>query len=252
MRCSTAGDTATRNMTTEGVPWRMQKLHTFCGNTRRNWNTYWHLWQTSAITSKFSRSLVKDESWQQILPSRCVFSRQHIYWQEQRSWLTILSSQGQTESNSSFKSRSSQSPLLNLPHKTRPLSLLIPTTMSNPFSLPSYFTSPFVTTIPGSRYDSRGRQLNFEESNVQRRERLAFLNASKSAGTSPIQSPSSSSSGSPIVRSTSPIASWTELIKPWGSKQEGHSFLSLSLILSNTWQTSWHWSLIWMTSCHLT
>jgi hypothetical protein len=76
--------------------------------------------------------------------------------------------------------------------------------MSNPFSLPSYLTSPFVTTIPGSRYDSRGRQLNFEESNVQRRERLAFANASKSAGTSPIQSPSSSSSGSPIVCSPSP------------------------------------------------
>lgn len=67
--------------------------------------------------------------------------------------------------------------------------------MSSSFLLPSHFGSPFLTTLPATRYDAKGRQLNFTESEVQRLERLAFVNASKSRSNSPVQgliSPSAS------------------------------------------------------------
>ncbi|KAF8901026.1 hypothetical protein CPB84DRAFT_1962187 [Gymnopilus junonius] len=57
--------------------------------------------------------------------------------------------------------------------------------MSDNIFVPSYFGAPFITTIPETRYDARGRQLSFVESDVQRLERLAFMNASKSRSTSP-------------------------------------------------------------------
>ena len=64
--------------------------------------------------------------------------------------------------------------------------------------VPSHFTFPFVTTIQSSRFDSRGRQLGFVESEVQRLERLAFANASKSQSASPTGSLTPSSSSSPV------------------------------------------------------
>jgi hypothetical protein len=69
--------------------------------------------------------------------------------------------------------------------------------MANSPVLPSHFTYPFITTIQGSRYDTRGRQMHFIESEVQRLERLAFAKASKSCSSSPTGSFTSSSSGSP-------------------------------------------------------
>jgi hypothetical protein len=70
--------------------------------------------------------------------------------------------------------------------------------MANSPVLPSHFTYPFITTIQGSRYDTRGRQMHFIESEVQRLERLAFAKASKSCSSSPTGSFTSSSSGSPV------------------------------------------------------
>jgi len=69
--------------------------------------------------------------------------------------------------------------------------------MSNTLLFPSHFGAPFLTTIPDVRYDSKGRQLGFIESEVQRLERLAFVNASKSRSNSPSQSPRSSGASSP-------------------------------------------------------
>lgn len=60
--------------------------------------------------------------------------------------------------------------------------------MSNAFIFPSYFGTPLTTDIPGSRYDSKGRQLSFVETEVQRLERMALVNASKSRSSSPAQS----------------------------------------------------------------
>jgi len=69
--------------------------------------------------------------------------------------------------------------------------------MSTSF-LPSYFGAPFLTTISTTRYDSKGRQLGYEETEVQRLERLAFINASKSRNNSAAQSPTSSGTSSPV------------------------------------------------------
>ncbi|KAF9054230.1 hypothetical protein BJ165DRAFT_1522774 [Panaeolus papilionaceus] len=69
--------------------------------------------------------------------------------------------------------------------------------------LPSHFGTPFVTTIPSPRFDSKGRQLSFVESDVQRLERLAFLNGSQPRSASPASSSSSvpqSPSQSPVIR----------------------------------------------------
>lgn len=52
--------------------------------------------------------------------------------------------------------------------------------VSNTFSFPSYFGTPFATDIPCSKYDSKGRQLSFVETEVQRLERMALVNAFKS------------------------------------------------------------------------
>ena len=52
--------------------------------------------------------------------------------------------------------------------------------VSNTFIFPSYFGTPFATDIPCSKYDSKGRQLSFVETEVQRLERMALVNASKS------------------------------------------------------------------------
>lgn len=60
--------------------------------------------------------------------------------------------------------------------------------MSNPSIFPSYFGTPLTTDIPSSRYDSKGRQLSFVETEVQRLERMALVNASKSRSSSPAQS----------------------------------------------------------------
>lgn len=65
--------------------------------------------------------------------------------------------------------------------------------MSNAFILPSYFGTPIPTEIAASRYDSKGRQLSFVETEVQRLERMALVNASKARNSSPnerIHSPS--------------------------------------------------------------
>lgn len=69
--------------------------------------------------------------------------------------------------------------------------------MSSTFLLPTHFGAPFITTIPEVRYDSKGRQMSFVESDVQRLERLAFVNASRSRSNSPTQSPRSGAS-SPV------------------------------------------------------
>ncbi|KAH9476987.1 hypothetical protein JR316_0010903 [Psilocybe cubensis] len=69
--------------------------------------------------------------------------------------------------------------------------------MSSNILLPSHFGAPFVTALPEVRYDSKGRQLGFVESDVQRLERIAFINASKSRSSSPTQSPRSSGASSP-------------------------------------------------------
>ena len=63
--------------------------------------------------------------------------------------------------------------------------------MSNTFIFPSYFATPFTTDIPGSRYDTKGRQLGFVETEVQRLERMALVNASKLRSSSPRSQPSS-------------------------------------------------------------
>ena len=49
--------------------------------------------------------------------------------------------------------------------------------VSNTFIFPSYFGTPFATDIPCSKYDSKGRQLSFVETEVQRLERMALVNA---------------------------------------------------------------------------
>jgi hypothetical protein len=64
--------------------------------------------------------------------------------------------------------------------------------------LPSHFGAPFQTTISTTRYDSKGRQLGYDETEVQRLERLAFINASKWRTNSAAQSPSSSGTSSPV------------------------------------------------------
>ena len=90
------------------------------------------------------------------------------------------------------------------PHRY-PTTALIPeleSTMSSSFILPSHFGSPFLTTLPATRYDAKGRQLNFTESEVQRLERLAFVNASKSRSNSPVQG-LLSPSASPVPSSVS-------------------------------------------------
>jgi len=69
--------------------------------------------------------------------------------------------------------------------------------MSNSIFIPSHFASPFITTIPNMQYDSKGRLLGFKESEVQRLERLAFVNATKSRSGSPTESPTSSAPSSP-------------------------------------------------------
>ncbi|KAF4611648.1 hypothetical protein D9613_003826 [Agrocybe pediades] len=63
--------------------------------------------------------------------------------------------------------------------------------------LPSHFGVPFVTTLPDAKFDGKGRMMAFVESDVQRLERLAFINASKSRSSSPVQSRSGASSPSP-------------------------------------------------------
>ncbi|KAF8154103.1 hypothetical protein B0H34DRAFT_720335 [Crassisporium funariophilum] len=63
--------------------------------------------------------------------------------------------------------------------------------------LPSHFGIPFPTTISTIRYDSKGRQLGFIETEVQRLERLALINTSKSRSSSPILTHSASGSPSP-------------------------------------------------------
>jgi hypothetical protein len=64
--------------------------------------------------------------------------------------------------------------------------------------LPSHYGAPFLTTISAIRYDSKGRQLGYDETEVQRLERLAFINASKSRTNSAAQSPNSSGTSSPV------------------------------------------------------
>jgi hypothetical protein len=49
--------------------------------------------------------------------------------------------------------------------------------VSNAFIFPSYFDTPFATDIPCSKYDSKGRQLSFVETEVQRLERMALVNS---------------------------------------------------------------------------
>lgn len=75
--------------------------------------------------------------------------------------------------------------------------------MSSAFILPSYFGTPVTTQIPGSKYDSKGRQLSFVETEVQRLERMALINASKSRSSSPSQS--RQSNNSVITESYDPI-----------------------------------------------
>ncbi|EAU87602.1 hypothetical protein CC1G_09699 [Coprinopsis cinerea okayama7 len=61
----------------------------------------------------------------------------------------------------------------------------------------SFLSTPVITYIPGSRYDERGRQLQFVESDVQRQQRLALLKGRNSPlFDSPCSSPSSTLSRS--------------------------------------------------------
>jgi len=61
--------------------------------------------------------------------------------------------------------------------------------------LPSNFGAPVQTT--NVRYDTKGRQLSYAETEVQRLERLAFISAPRSRSGLPPQSASSSSTSSP-------------------------------------------------------
>ncbi|KAF8966932.1 hypothetical protein BDZ97DRAFT_1805981 [Flammula alnicola] len=70
--------------------------------------------------------------------------------------------------------------------------------MSSSFLVPSHFGVPFLTTISDTKYDSRGRQMSFAETEVQRIERMAFVTASKSRSNSPTLSPISSGASSPV------------------------------------------------------
>lgn len=72
---------------------------------------------------------------------------------------------------------------------------------STSFLLPSHFGSPFLTTIANIQYDAKGRQMSYKETEVQRLERIAFINASKSRSSSPVDSLNSANS-SP----TSPVS----------------------------------------------
>ncbi|TFK24884.1 hypothetical protein FA15DRAFT_387355 [Coprinopsis marcescibilis] len=68
-------------------------------------------------------------------------------------------------------------------------------------SLYSSAPSPIITYISTSRFDERGRQLQFVESEVQRQQRLAIVKSSAARKNwqsfdSPCSSPSSSASGS--------------------------------------------------------
>jgi hypothetical protein len=113
--------------------------------------------------------------------------------------------------------------------------------MTNTPMVPSHFTFPFATTIQSSRYDSRGRQMGFIESEVQRLERLAFANASKSRTSSPTESHSSSSTGSPV---SPPIFYMchrpSRNLKPCTrcSQWASFSFPNLSMTPSNSSQTN--------------
>ncbi|KAF5314258.1 hypothetical protein D9619_011806 [Psilocybe cf. subviscida] len=71
--------------------------------------------------------------------------------------------------------------------------------MSSTFLLPSHFGSSFITTIPVTRYDSKGRQMSFPESEVQRLERQAFINASRSRSSSPSLSPPGSPTRAKLI-----------------------------------------------------
>lgn len=64
--------------------------------------------------------------------------------------------------------------------------------VSNTFIFPSYFGTPFATDIPCSKYDSKGRQLSFVETEVQRLERMALVNAKlrRSSPKAPNRQPS--------------------------------------------------------------
>lgn len=73
--------------------------------------------------------------------------------------------------------------------------------VSNTFILPSYFGTPFATDIPCSKYDSKGRQLSFVETEVQRLERMALVNASKSRRSCP------------KAQSSQPVSPWSLLYK---------------------------------------
>ncbi|PPQ66148.1 hypothetical protein CVT26_010871 [Gymnopilus dilepis] len=98
--------------------------------------------------------------------------------------------------------------------------------MSDSIFVPSYFGAPFITTIPESRYDAKGRQLGFVETDVQRLERLAFLNASKSrsASPSPNHSPRSGAS-SPLMANR--LAEELNLSSDeWSSDDEPHILYS--------------------------
>jgi len=98
--------------------------------------------------------------------------------------------------------------------------------MSTSF-LPSHFGAPFLTTISTMRYDSKGRQLGYEETEVQRLERLAFINASKRLRTTDpaAQSPSSppvsvSIQYAPFNFRTDPMAQTRLISEPYGDPIE--------------------------------
>jgi hypothetical protein len=67
----------------------------------------------------------------------------------------------------------------SIPTMSKPIPVLLSKVImvSNTFTLPSYFGTPFATDIPCSKYDSKGRQLSFVETEVQRLERMALVNA---------------------------------------------------------------------------
>ncbi|TFK37712.1 hypothetical protein BDQ12DRAFT_685148 [Crucibulum laeve] len=47
------------------------------------------------------------------------------------------------------------------------------------YPLPSSYGASIITYIPSTRYDAKGRQLQYAETETQRRERLAFLQQRK-------------------------------------------------------------------------
>ncbi|TEB30424.1 hypothetical protein FA13DRAFT_551248 [Coprinellus micaceus] len=107
--------------------------------------------------------------------------------------------------------------------------------LSDYYSYPMASTpSTIITFIPPSRFDERGRQMQFVESDIQRQERRAFLKATQASRDS--WSPSSSESSSGRTSPTSSILSLRSASSSCSSLSSSptHSPISEVLDITNT------------------